>query len=154
MLLLSLNSSASIGSASVDWPSDSTFQCWLSIPAYRRSRCHGICTASLQASDQRKKISAHIRKKDKASFRRIVMQMLINIIIIIIIINSLTARVVGAPHMILQLVFSIFPCSPLPSGTWRTPGLSIPSCCLPNSSSSALSSSPFHCALQDGFGQT
>ena len=31
-------------------------------------------------------------------------------------------------------VFSIFPCSPLPSGTCRTPGLSIPRCCLPTSS--------------------
>ena len=47
-------------------------------------------------------------------------------VIIIIIINPLTAGVVGAPQMILQPVFSIFPCSPLPSGTCRTPGLSIP----------------------------
>ena len=47
-------------------------------------------------------------------------------IIIIIIINPSTARVVGVPQTILQPVFSIFPCSPLPSGTWRTPGLSIP----------------------------
>ena len=45
---------------------------------------------------------------------------------VIIIINPLTARVVGAPQMILQPVFSIFPCSPLPSGTCRTLGLSIP----------------------------
>ena len=45
---------------------------------------------------------------------------------IIIIINPLTTRVVGAPQMILQPVFSIFPCSPLPSGTCQTPGLSIP----------------------------
>ena len=52
-----------------------------------------------------------------------------------------------------QPVFSIFRCSPLPSGTCQTPGLSIPWCCLPTSSS-ALSSSPFHCGLQDGFGQT
>ena len=44
---------------------------------------------------------------------------------LIIIINPLTARIVGAPQMILQPVFSIFPCSPLPSGTCRTPGLSI-----------------------------
>ena len=36
--------------------------------------------------------------------------------------------------MILQAVFSVFPCSPLPSGTCRTPGLSIPWCCLPTSS--------------------
>ena len=52
----------------------------------------------------------------------------------IIIINPLTARAVGAPQMILQPVFSIFPCSPPPSGTCRTPGLSIPWCCLPTSS--------------------
>ena len=45
---------------------------------------------------------------------------------IIIIINLLTTRVVGAPQIILQPVFSIFPCSPLPSGTCRTLGLSIP----------------------------
>ena len=57
------------------------------------------------------------------------------IIIIIIIIYPLTARVVGAPPMISQPVSSIFfPCSPLPSGTWLTPGLSMPSCCLPTSS--------------------
>ena len=55
----------------------------------------------------------------------------------IIIINPLTARVVGAPQMILQPVFSIFPCSPLPSGTCWSPGLSIP-CCLPTSSSACL----------------
>ena len=34
----------------------------------------------------------------------------------IIIINPLTARVVGAPELMLQPVFSIFPCSPLPLG--------------------------------------
>ena len=56
-------------------------------------------------------------------------------IIIIIIIYPLTARVIGAPEMISQPVFSIFPCSPLPSETCRTPGLSIPWCCLPTSSS-------------------
>ena len=56
----------------------------------------------------------------------------------IIIINPLTARVVGAPHMILQPVFSIFSCSPPPFGTCRTPGLSIPWFCLPTSSSVCL----------------
>ena len=40
--------------------------------------------------------------------------------------------------MILQPLSSIFPCSPLPSGTWWTPGLSIPWCCLPTSSSVCL----------------
>ena len=46
-------------------------------------------------------------------------------IIIIIIINPLTTRVVWASQMILQPVFSIFPSSPQPSETCRTPGLSI-----------------------------
>ena len=58
--------------------------------------------------------------------------------IIIIIINPLTARVVGAPQMILQPVSSILPCFPLPSGTCWTPGVSIPWCCLPTSSSVCL----------------
>ena len=40
-------------------------------------------------------------------------------IFIIIIIYPLTARVVGAPQMISQPISSIFPCSPLPSRTWR-----------------------------------
>ena len=52
-------------------------------------------------------------------------------------IYPLTARVVGAPQMISQPVSSIFPCSPLSSGTWRTPGLSIP-WCHPTSSSVCL----------------
>ena len=34
--------------------------------------------------------------------------------------------IVGTPKMISQPVSSVFPCSPLPSGTWPTPGLSIP----------------------------
>ena len=49
------------------------------------------------------------------------------IFIINIIIYTLTAWVVGAPQIISQPVSSIFPCSPLPSGTLRTPGLSVPS---------------------------
>ena len=60
------------------------------------------------------------------------------VIIIIIIIYPLTVRVVGAPQLILQLVSSIFSCAPMPSGTWRTPGLSIPWCRLPTSSSVCL----------------
>ena len=71
------------------------------------------------------------------------------IIIIIIIINPLIARVVGAPQMILQPVFSIFPCSPLSSEACPFPDVVFLPLPL-----SALSSSPFHCALQDGFGQT
>ena len=52
------------------------------------------------------------------------------IIIIIIIIYPITARIAWATQTILPPVFSIFPCSPMPSGTWRTLGLSIPWCCL------------------------
>ena len=40
----------------------------------------------------------------------------------------LTAGVVGAPQMNSQPVSSNFLCSPLPSGTWQIPGLSIPWC--------------------------
>ena len=47
--------------------------------------------------------------------------LVITVTIIIIFIYPLPARVDGAPKMISQPVFSIFPCSPLPSGTWRTP---------------------------------
>ena len=50
-------------------------------------------------------------------------------------IYPLTVRAIGAPQMISQPVSSIFPCSSLPSGTYQTPGLSIPWCCLPTSSS-------------------
>ena len=49
-------------------------------------------------------------------------------------IYPLIARVVGVPQMISQPVSSILPCSPLPSGTWRTPGLLLSShlfLCLP-----------------------
>ena len=56
----------------------------------------------------------------------------------LLLIYPLNARVVGAPQMISQPVSTIFPCSPVPSGTWRFPGLSIPWCCLPTSSSVCL----------------
>ena len=49
----------------------------------------------------------------------------------------LTTGVVGAPQMTSQPVSLIF-CSLLPSGTWRTPGLSFPWCCLPASVSVCL----------------
>ena len=50
----------------------------------------------------------------------------------------LTAGVTGEPQMTSQPV-SFFPlCSPLPSETWRTPGLSILLCCLPTSFSVCL----------------
>ena len=48
-------------------------------------------------------------------------------------------------------VFSIFPCSPLPYGTFRTPGLSIPWCWLPTSSSVCLVFFPFSLCLARWF---
>ena len=71
--------------------------------------------------------------------------------IIIIIINPLTARVFWAPQMISQPVSSIFPCSPLPSGTWWTLGLSIPWCCLSTSSSVCLVYFPLSLCLARWF---
>ena len=68
------------------------------------------------------------------------------IIIIIVIINPLIVRVVRAPQMTLQPVFSISPALHCPLGLTE-----LQACPFPDV---ALSSSPFHCALQDGFGQT
>ena len=65
-------------------------------------------------------------KQHDSRVKRVQEQVRIDVTLHIIIINPVTARVVGAPQMILQPVFSIFPCSPLPSGTCRTAGLSIP----------------------------
>ena len=51
---------------------------------------------------------------------------------------SLNCRVVGAPQMTPQPVSFICFCAVLFSGTWRSPGLSIPWFCLPTSSSVCL----------------
>ena len=72
-------------------------------------------------------------------------------LIIFQLIYPLTARVVGAPEIISQPVSSISPCSPLPSGTWRTPGLSIPWCCLPTSSFVCLVFFPLSLCLAKWF---
>ena len=66
-------------------------------------------------------------------------------------IYPLSTRVAGAPQMILQPVSSLFPCSPLPSGTWQTPGLSIPWCCLPTSYSVCLVIFPLSLCLARWF---
>ena len=71
--------------------------------------------------------------------------------IIIITIYPVTVRVVGAPQMISQPVSSILSCSPLPSGTWWTPGLSIPWCCLPTTSSVCLVFFPLSLCLARWF---
>ena len=64
---------------------------------------------------------------------------------------SLTVRVVGAPQMISRPVSCIFSCFPLPFGTWRTPGLSIPWCCLPTTSSVCLVFFPLSLCLARWF---
>ena len=75
--------------------------------------------------------------------------------IIIITIYPLTARVVGAPQMILQPVFSpFFLVLHCPLGPAELQACPFPDVVFPPLFLSALSSSPFHCALQDGFGQT
>ena len=77
------------------------------------------------------------------------------IIIIIIIINPLNARVVGAPQMILQPVFSpFFPVLYCPLGLGKLQACPFPDVVLQPLPLSVLSSSPFNCALQNGFGQT
>ena len=99
-------------------------------------------------------LSSHITWLRQEKHYSVSFLVMTNVIIIIIIIYSLTARVVGAPQMISQPDSSIFLCSPLPSETWRTPGLSIPWCCLPISCSICLVFFPLSLCLQDGFGQT
>ena len=69
-------------------------------------------------------------------------------------IYPLTPRGVGAPWMNLKPIAFIFSCSPLPSGTWRTPACPFLDVVFQLLPLSALSSSSFHCALQNGFGQT
>ena len=71
-----------------------------------------------------------------------------------LIIYPLTARVVGALQMISQPVFSIFPCSPLPLGPVELQACPFADVVFPPLPLSALSSSPFHCALHNGFGLT
>ena len=71
--------------------------------------------------------------------------------LLLLLICPLTVRVVGAPQMISQPVSSIFPCSSLPSRTWRTPGLSISWCCLPTSSSVCLVLFPLSLCLARWF---
>ena len=73
---------------------------------------------------------------------------------IIIIIYPLTTRVIGTPHIILQSVSSILPCSHCPLWLGELQAGPFPDVVFLPLPLSALSSSPFHWALQDGFGQT
>ena len=64
----------------------------------------------------------------------------------------LTKRVIGAPQMTSKAVFTIVLHCPLGSG--KLQACPFPDVVFPPLFLSALSSSPFHCAVQDGFGQT
>ena len=75
-------------------------------------------------------------------------------VFIIIIIYPLIARVVEAPQMISQPVSSIFPVFHCPLGLGELQACPFPDDVFPLLPLSALSSSPFNCAFQDGFGQT
>ena len=78
-------------------------------------RRHPLCSECF-------KFASHLTKSVFHSFHVMVVSFQIPVaLIIIIVINPLIVRVVGAPQMILQPVFSTFPCSPLPSGTCQTP---------------------------------
>ena len=68
-------------------------------------------------------------------------------------IYPLTTRVVGAPQTISQPVSSIFPVLHCPLGLGELQACPFPDVVYPPLPLSALSSPPFHCALQDGFGQ-
>ena len=85
---------------------------------------------------------------------KIVYLTLIIIIIIIIIIYPLTARVVGASQMIPQPVSSIFAVFNYPLGLGELQACPFPDVVFPTLPLSALSSSPIHCSLRDGFGQS
>ena len=87
-------------------------------------------------------------------YRVLFVIIIIIIIIIIITINPLTARVVGAPQMILQPVFSPSPVLHCPLGLAELQACPFPDVVFPPLSLSTLVSSHYHCALQDGFGQT
>ena len=69
-------------------------------------------------------------------------------------IYPLTARVVGEPQMISQPISSVFLCLHCPLGLAKLQACPFPGVAFPHLPLSTLSSFPFHCALQDGFGQT
>ena len=63
----------------------------------------------------------------------------------------LTVRVIGTPQVTSWPVSSILFCSQLPSGMWQTQVCSFPDFVFPPLLLSTSTSSPFHCAFQDGF---
>ena len=117
-----------------------------SVPAY--DQCSSVHWASLWCVVR---LSCHAAK---SVFGASVWSVGVSMFIIIIIINPLTARVVGAPQIILQPVFSIFLVLHCLLGLAELQACPFPNVVFPPLPLSALSSSPFHCALQYGFGQT
>ena len=102
----------------------------------------GIVKGERRQGGQRKRWEDNIREWTGLEF------------IIIIIINPLTARVVEAPQMTLQPVFFFSPVLHCPLGLAELQACPFPYVVFPPLPLTALSSSPFHCALQGGFGQT
>ena len=76
------------------------------------------------------------------------------ILICHLIINPLTARVVGAPQMICNQFSPFFPVLHCPLGLAELQARPFPDVVFPTLPMFALSSSPYHCALQNGFGPT
>ena len=96
----------------------------------------------------------HVHATAVCVFLRWSLYNIIIIIIIIIIINPLTARVVGAPQMIYNQFSPFFPVLNCPLGLAELQACPFPNVVFLPLPLSVFSSSPFHCALQDGFGKT
>ena len=112
-------------------------------------RSSGLAKTILQGTVKGRR--RQVRQTDSALNRTVTT---IIIIIIIVIIYPLTARVVGTPQMISKPVSSIFFVVHCPLGLGELQACPFPDVVFPPLPLSALSSFPFHCALQDGFGQT
>ena len=108
--------------------------------------------AALKPSKKKKK-KKKTRIRSRKSYRVLAicnLPLLIRVIIIIILIYTSTVRVVGALQMISQPFFSIFLVLHCPLGPAGLQACPFPNVVVPPLPLSALSSSPFHGALQAG----
>ena len=102
-------------------PVSSIFLCYLSLCVIVCCVCcHCVCVGGGGGGREKRERRGEKREKVKLYLKAAFL-----FLIIVIIVYLLTVRVTWAAQMISQPVFSIFPCSPLPSGTWQTPDLSI-----------------------------